>query len=352
MYFGVAALSLMSSTIPANAVTTQTLSVANWADYIDPDLNVEFERQTGAKINYQTYASEGELRSLVDEGWLDVVVADSMNLELMISKGMLLNFNAKSTSAYQDTQAIVKARLLSKDITGGYAVPYLWGRVGIAVHKPLAEAALGTDIPHSWDLLFDVTMLEKLSSCGTSILNSYPDVFALLLNYRGREISNVSGRKVNEFITSIGPLSTSLTKVSRGDYLKDLPAGQACAVMAWEGDGRKLARENSEIDFFLPKEGVSIYVDSFSIPKKSKNAELAQQYISFMSDPANAKRNAAFTSFNSPSNTVLKQLGNEPKTAINVSEVASFLPPRLTPELDASLARGWDKFMAKVASKP
>jgi spermidine/putrescine transport system substrate-binding protein len=42
---------------PALPSAGQTLMVFNWSEYIDPELVTEFERRTGAKVQYDNYSS-------------------------------------------------------------------------------------------------------------------------------------------------------------------------------------------------------------------------------------------------------------------------------------------------------
>ena len=61
---------------PAQAQDKQTLNVYNWAEYTAPDTIPGFERQTGIKVQYDTYDSNDTLQAklLTGKSGYDIVV--------------------------------------------------------------------------------------------------------------------------------------------------------------------------------------------------------------------------------------------------------------------------------------
>jgi len=58
--------------------------------------------------------------------------------------------------------------------------------------------------------------------------------------------------------------------------------------------------DNPDLDFFLPVEGSSLWMDNIVMLKSSKNKELAYKFIDFLLDAENAKRNAEYTQYATP----------------------------------------------------
>ena len=131
------------------------LNVANWNDYIDKDTIAAFEAKHGVAVHYETYVEHGELMDAIDSNQFDVVVPDSVTLGSLISAGKVQPFDTSSMLGFKDVQAILSARMRAKDASGQHAVPYMWGRIGVAVYAPKVREALGVeDIPNSLDVVF------------------------------------------------------------------------------------------------------------------------------------------------------------------------------------------------------
>jgi spermidine/putrescine-binding protein len=70
----VLALTMTSTAAQAQGV----LKVYNWIDYIDPEVVSDFERTTGAKVEYKVYTSSNEMLESLDRGdRYDVIVPTS-----------------------------------------------------------------------------------------------------------------------------------------------------------------------------------------------------------------------------------------------------------------------------------
>ncbi len=326
------------------------LNVANWNDYIDKDTIAAFEAKHGVAVHYETYVEHGELMDAIDSNQFDVVVPDSVTLGSLISAGKVQPFDTSSMLGFKDVQAILSARMRAKDASGQHAVPYMWGRIGVAVYAPKVREALGVeDIPNSLDVVFSPENMPRLAQCGITVIDSHLDVFAMLMHYKGRTLDHVSERKVREFGTWLNDLAPYVSKVDASDYLEDLPAGRNCVSLVWEGDGRTMAKESANIEFFLPAEGTALYIDSMVITASSKNKELAEKFIDFMATPDIAKRNAEYTSYNSPSITAAQQLETDGVIEpLSMTEVPVFLPPTIKPALEENLIHLWTEFSERV----
>src|SRR5690606_10542841 len=67
-----------------------------------------------------------------------------------------------------------------------YAFPYMWGSIGIGYNPDKVKAVLGDDAPvDSWDLLFKPENIEKLKSCGVTVLDSPTEVLPIAMHYQG-----------------------------------------------------------------------------------------------------------------------------------------------------------------------
>ncbi len=327
----------------AAAEPSTTLKVANWNDYIDPELLERFTAETGIKVDYKTYDSDEELLGYAKGGEYDVIVPTTTMLSDLINKGYIQSFDTRSMAGFTEVQPALIARNRSRDRNAGsYAVPYMWGRIGLAVDVSKVEPLLGRKVTPSWDLVFNPETLAKISSCGVMMMDSPADISSIYAHYKGRMIDSMSARKAREFVEQIAALEAHYQVIDNALYLDEMPAGNTCLAVVWEGDGRMLQAENDNIKFMLPTEGTVMFMDNLAISSAAKNKEAAEKYIDFMTRKENALMNVEYTGYNTPSETVLKeQIKEDPTKFVSLSEVPVFLAAPTDDDAAEVFANQW-----------
>src|SRR5262249_37631005 len=111
----------------------QTLRVFNWSDYIDPDLIPEFERRTGAKVEYDNYSSDAELETklLAGGGGYDVIFPSDRSMVPLVKKARLAALDRHLLPNWKnlDPQFLGSPH----DPQNRYSVPYFWGTLAVGV---------------------------------------------------------------------------------------------------------------------------------------------------------------------------------------------------------------------------
>ncbi|RCI72552.1 transcriptional regulator CynR, partial [Pseudomonas aeruginosa] len=169
----------------------------NWNDYIDPQVLESFQKDTGIRVEYHTFATAEELDKALRSGEaIDVAVPSHDTLPALLKDNLLrpLDFTQLPNRSHLDRQLLSK--LAAVDPDNRHAVPYLWGAVGLAINTPQAEAAYGGPLPNSWSLLFDASQSQRLKSCGISLLDAPDETLAILLNYQGRNLGRTAPSQV------------------------------------------------------------------------------------------------------------------------------------------------------------
>src|SRR5262245_7630118 len=84
-------LLLASGCTDRSTNSRQHLNVFNWSDYIDVELISEFERRTGATVQYDNYSSEAELETklLAGGGGYDCIFPSDHSMAPLMGKGVL-----------------------------------------------------------------------------------------------------------------------------------------------------------------------------------------------------------------------------------------------------------------------
>lgn len=343
-----AGLALSTSVSAADSV----IHVANWNDYVDEKVIADFTAKTGIKVEYKTFETDEEGIALISEPGMDVVAPPTVHLKNIVASGLLQPFASAEIKGWADTHPLVMLRVRLRDASAAHVVPYLWGRIGLVVDKAKVQQALGREASPSWDLVFDKENLEKLSSCGVSILDSPNDILNIYSLYRGRMIDHISERAIDKFKSDMAQLAPLYSSIDSAGYLDQLPQGNLCVAMVWEGDGRSLQDANDNLALLMPVEGTALFMDNMAIPKGADNPEGARQYIEFMSRPENSMRNAEYTGYNSPSSTVLAAMAKKnPDLTIDMAEVPVFMPQPLIDSLYRDVSEYWAKLIDMAGSR-
>lgn len=356
-----AALAAVMMAMVSAVSAGQEIHVANWNDYIDPALIERFEKESGIKVHYQTYETGDEMDALLKSGEpLDVVVPATDRLQELISESLIRPFDASKIDGFYDMQPLIRSHLFTHDRTLSYAAPYFWGRVGVLLDRGKAEAALGSSIAQSWGLLFDETAVEKLSSCGVSILEGREEIYSLIMNYKGRSLDFATERSLDVLDQALTSLKPHYAMVDSAEYREAMAAGKLCVSMAWEGDARAMIGEHPGLEFILPDEGTLFFLDTMAIPAKSQNYESARMFISFFMRSDVAQQNAEYTLYNTPSAKALESMkavagGTQAQSLIWEKGVQVFTYKAPRPELERKFRDSWSRFVekpSKLASRP
>lgn len=341
---------VLALTLPA--VQAESLNVANWNDYIDPAVLEDFSRETGIEVSYRTYDSDQELYELLKRGEaLDVVVPSTDNFGKLIGEGLLSPYDAAGLPGFEAMEPLIMARLAGHDPSRQYGVPYLWGSIGLAVNRQLAEAALGGPVPNTWGLVFDKTLLSKLSSCGVTLLDSASDVTSLLANYQGRSLGAAGQAYAGRVLETLEQLRPLYRYVDSSRYIDDLEGGKVCVSMAWGGDALAAAAKGRPVTFLVPEEGSLVFVDVLAIPAAARNRQAAKAFIGYLLRPEVSARIAAATYYQTPNveaRQALEDAGGNVQAARLSAGMFGYQAPRA--EVVQQIEAFWPHFQAGQAA--
>ncbi|MFV3091426.1 extracellular solute-binding protein [Pseudomonas sp. GW6] len=276
------------------AQASDVLRVYNWNLYIEPQVIREFERQYGARVDYQTYTTPQELDDALARGetW-DVIVPLHYQLKAMQMRQQLQPLNLAQLPNRQFVDPALGAMLAGFDKqSSDYAIPYMWGSVGLLLNPQQTEQALGEPAAASWRLLFDPEQSGRLQACGISLLDTPDEVLSLAMNYRGRTLGQSTPRQIQRQTQALQPLLDKARMVDDRQYFQAIAAGRLCIGMAWLGHALSALDANPALRYVIPEEGSLMYIDSLAIPANAPNAALAHRFIDFLLAPSNAVRNS------------------------------------------------------------
>ena len=333
---------------PALSHAEDVIQVWNWNDYIAPQVLKEFEKDTGIRVEYRTFSTAEELEEALQNGTvIDVAVPSHDSLPSLIRAGRLQPLDLSLLPNRQHLDKAILSKLAAFDPKNRYAVPYLWGTVGLAVNVPQAEAALGGPVPSSWNLLFDPAISGKLASCGIAMIDSSNEALAVLLNYQGRNLAHSSPKQLKRAGETLASLRPNLRYIDSERYIADLANGKLCVAFAWVGDALAAADAGQPVSFIVPDEGSALFIDNMTIPTSSKRADLAHHFINYLLQPKVAALTSGEVLYPNPNKDAIQFMDanlQQQLAQVNTTKRRLFAPEALPDKLEVVKQQVWDEF--------
>ena len=302
------ALAACSPKAPNKAAQPQAggaLRIYNWSDYIDPALLEEFTKETGIKVRYDTFDSNEVLETKVLQGQTgyDLVVPSNHNVPRYITAKAIQPLDKAKLPGLSNLDPAVTTHMAPFDPGGTYAVPYMQGTIGIGYNVDAVAKRLPGVKVDSWAVVFDPKNLAKLKDCGVYFLDASEDMYAVALNYLGKDPNS---KNPADYAAATGLLVKArpyVRKFHSSEYIDALANGDICVAIGYSGDvlqARSRAEEAKNkvrIGYVVPKEGSQVWFDVFTIPVDAPNAPAAYSFLNFMLRPEIIARASNYTKY-------------------------------------------------------
>lgn len=270
------------------------LHVYNWSDYIAPDTISKFEKQTGIKVVYDVFDNNEivEAKLIAGNSGYDIVVPSNAFLAKQIKAGLYQPLDKAKLPNWKNLNPTLMKALEVNDPENKYAVPYMWGTIGIAYNVDKVKAALGDNAPtDSWDLVFNVENMKKLKSCGVAFLDSPTEMLPAAMKYLGNDPTATDTTHIKDAQELFLKIRPYVAYFHSSKNILDLANGNICVSVGYSGDLQqskvraKEAKNGVNIQYNIPKEGAASFFDMMAIPKDAPNPDAAHKFINFIMQP-------------------------------------------------------------------
>lgn len=280
---------------PAMAQAKKPVNIYIWNDYLGETTLADFTKATGAETKVDLYDSLEllEQKVLVGKSGYDVIVPTAEpTLSRLIQAKVVGPLDKSKIPNYKNVDPKVLKLLENSDPGNKYAVPYLGGTVGIAIIPEKIKAVAPDVALDSWDLIFKPDVAKKVSACGITVMDSAIDVIPSVLNYLGLDPNSEKKEDLEKVEKTLMAVRPYIKRFVTGENINILAGGDACVVMAYNGDAiqgaaRAAEAKSAKVEYITPKEGVQVWWDTLAIPADAPNKEGAYEFINFVLDPAN-----------------------------------------------------------------
>lgn len=278
------------------------INVYNWGEYISDgaegsmDVNEEFYKETGIRVNYTTFDSNENMYNKLKGGGAnyDIVIPSDYMIARLIEEGLVQKIDFSNIPNYSNIMDQYKN--LYFDPTNEYSVPYNVGLVGIIYNTKVVEGE-----PDSINLLWDERYAGKILN-----FNNPRDAFALAQWKAGIDLNTTDPDEWNTAFELLKQQKPLVQSYVMDEVFNKMESEEAAIAPYYAGDFLIMNENNENLAFFYPKEGTNIFVDSICIPTSAQNKEAAELYINFLIRGDIALQNAEYICYATPNKAVLE----------------------------------------------
>ena len=278
-----------------------TLNVYNWGEYIDLSVLPEFEKETGIKVNYTTYASNEEMYAKVSSGAAsyDVVIPSDYMIGKMIEEDMLAELDFANIPNYSYIGEDYKG--LEYDPENKYTVPYTWGTTVVIYNKTMVDPADAAQ--QSVNLLWNEKYKDQIL-----MFDNPRDAFGVALSKLGYSLNTTDPEAWKAAAAELKAQKPLLQAYVMDQIFDKMESGEAAIAPYYAGDALIIQEENPDIDYYIPKEGANMFVDAMCVLKNSAHKAEAEAFINFMCRTDVAVKTAEVIGYATPHTAAKEQL--------------------------------------------
>ncbi len=295
-----------------------SINVYNWGEYISDgsdegtlNVNSEFTKLTGIKVNYTNFATNEELYAKLKGGGAsyDIIIPSDYMISRMIKEDMIQPLNFDNIPNFKHIGSAYKNQAF--DPENEYSVAYFWGTVGIIYDTTLVDVE-----NIDWDILWNEDYADRIL-----MFDNPRDAFAIAELRLGYSLNTEDEKELKEAAELLKEQKKVVQAYVMDEIFDKMGAGEALIAPYYAGDAVTLMDEYEDLGFVIPESGTNLFIDAICIPKGAKQKEAAEMYINFLCEPDIAYANTYYVGYSTPNTAAYEMLDDEIK-----NDGISYLP--------------------------
>ncbi len=292
---------------PIEVFGTDVLNVYNWGEYIGDDVISGFEEKYNVKVNYSLFSSNEEMYTkLMSGSSYDVIIPSDYMIDRLIEEDMLQEI---------DKSIVVSLDVLTEGVTNldfdsdnTYAVPYLWGTVGIVYDSTKVDSSEVESL--GWSIFQDSTY-----SGHVYMYDSERDAFMIALKALGYSMNTEDLDEINEAYEWLRVMDANVSPSYVTDEVIDgMVNSEKWIALVYSGDAAYILSQNEDMRYYEPTEGTNIWVDCMVIPENASNPIGANYFIEYCLSYDASYSTSDYVGYTSSNAEVLEDLSSEDGT--------------------------------------
>ena len=255
------------------------LNLFAWSEYVPQSVIDGFTKETGIKVNYETFASGEEMlaKLLAGGGDYDLIQPPDYIAETLIKHKLLAPLDA---AQLPNLKNIVPEFLgMPHDPQQRFTVPYMIGTVGIVVNTAVVKEPI-----RGYRDVFQPKFKNRIVA-----VNDNRELVSWVLVTLGLDQNDITPAN----LAKVRPVLAEwikLVKVFDSDSPKTaLLSGDVDLGVVWSGEAARLYEEDRKFAYILPVEGAHPFVDVLAIPAGAKHRDAAHSFLNYILRPEVSK---------------------------------------------------------------
>jgi spermidine/putrescine transport system substrate-binding protein len=255
------------------------LNLFAWSEYVPQEVIDGFTRETGIKVNYETYASNEEMLSKLLAGGTryDLIQPSEYTVEALVKQNKLAPIDWSRVPNIKNIDPRLKN--LPHDPEQRFTVPWMTGTVGIVVNTARIQEPV-----RGYREVFQARYAGRIV-----VLNDSRELVSWALRVNGLSPNDVSPESLARIKPTLAEW-IKLVKVFDSDSPKTaLLNGDVDLGVVWSGEAALLHNADRKFQFSLPAEGTHLFIDSLAIPIDAPSKAGAMMFMDYILRPEVSK---------------------------------------------------------------
>jgi spermidine/putrescine transport system substrate-binding protein len=258
----------------APPVTSDTLNLYAWSEYVPQQLLDDFSTKYGITVNYDTYSSNEEMLAKLQAGatGYDVIIPSDYTVAIMISQNMLEPIDVTQLKNFGNLDPRFVNR--SYDPGNKYTVPYQWGTTAL-----IYDSTTVATPPTKWIDLWDPAYQGKLV-----LLDDEREVMGMALEVLGYDKNSTNETELKAAEQKLIELKPNILKFDSDAPETAIISGEASAGLVFNGNASLALAEDPNVVYICPPEGCTIWFDNLAVPKGAPHMDAAMLFMDWVLD--------------------------------------------------------------------
>jgi spermidine/putrescine transport system permease protein len=248
----------------------KVLNLYIWSNYISPDTIRKFEARYGVHVNVDLYDTNEAMLAKVQSGNVayDLLCPSNYPIESLRHQNLLRPLDHSALPHLTN----VDPRFLDKPYDPGnrYSVPYFWGTCGIAYDRKRVGSV------DSWGALWEPRYKGRVL-----MLDDPRETIGAALKWKGLSVNTTDSAALAEAQRLLLAQKPLVKTYNASNFEDVLLSRDVWLAQGWNGQFAKVMAVDPDLEYVIPKEGASLFVDSLVIPASAPHPALAHAFIDF-----------------------------------------------------------------------
>jgi len=257
-------VSVASPLLAKSAGASAPLQVFTWANYNQPEQFAAYTEKYGQPPEFSILTENDEARAKLRGGFRpDIVVPTESYAPFFMKDNLLDPIDVSRLAHWPELFDKMRNNKSTMGANGEhYHLPWAWGTNGVVFRTDLAPEYVGNP---TWSILFDPKYKGRIAMRDAPNGTIIPA--ALILKAKDPyDLTDDELAAAGEMLRKGRELVRFYWK-SEAEIEQALAAGEIAAAYAWSTAYTALKRQGVPVEYMVPKEGMPIWLDGYSLIK-------------------------------------------------------------------------------------